>query len=331
MASNATIDRVGKLVGASRFAEAARLLGTAAEAGDAEALAELARWRIAGAIIPRDLAAARALLRRAAEAGNRDAALLHAYFQASCTGGPDEWPEALDALRALAPQEPRARAQLRLIDAMELAPDGSAARPPETRPLSASPHVVAAPGFMTPAECAYLVGLGEPALQPSVVVDPATGRMIPHPVRVSDGTTFGVYAEDLVVNALNRRIAALSGTSAAQGEALQLLRYRAGGEYRAHMDALPAEANQRILTVLVYLSDGYQGGETRFLRTGLSFKGKVGDALLFRNVTADGRPDPMALHAGLPVTRGTKVIASRWIRQQPFVFPPPKPLLESFG
>ena len=51
------------------------------------------------------------------------------------------------------------------------------------------------------------------------------------------------------------------------------------------------------------------------------------DALLFRNVTQDGAADPMAQHAGLPVTRGVKLIASRWIRARPFAFPPPSPLL----
>jgi prolyl 4-hydroxylase len=139
---------------------------------------------------------------------------------------------------------------------------------------------------------------------------------------------FGVHSEDLVVNALNRRIAAATGTSAGQGEPLQLLRYTPGGEYRAHMDALPGEANQRILTALLYLNEDYEGGETAFLRTGLSYKGRLGDALLFRNVTGGGRPDPKSLHAGRPVERGTKLIASRWIRRETFTFPPPRPLLQ---
>jgi prolyl 4-hydroxylase len=180
---------------------------------------------------------------------------------------------------------------------------------------------------MTAAECAWLRSAGEPALQPSAVVDPKSGRMVPHPVRSSDAATFGVHSEDLVVNALNRRIAAVSGTRLHQGEPLQLLRYRPRGEYKPHMDALPAEANQRILTVLVYLSDDHEGGETSFPRTGLSYRGRTGDALLFSNVTADGRADPLSLHAGLPVTSGVKYLASRWIRAEKFTFPPPPPLL----
>ncbi|HEU0134522.1 MAG TPA: 2OG-Fe(II) oxygenase, partial [Allosphingosinicella sp.] len=97
--------------------------------------------------------------------------------------------------------------------------------------------------------------------------------------------------------------------------------------YKPHMDALPAEPNQRILTALLYLSEDYEGGETSFPRTGLSYRGAAGDALIFSNVGADGRADPLALHAGLPVTRGTKYLASRWIRAARFTYPPPQPLL----
>jgi prolyl 4-hydroxylase len=106
-----------------------------------------------------------------------------------------------------------------------------------------------------------------------------------------------------------------------------LLRYSPGGEYRAHMDALSNEANQRILTVLVYLSDDYRGGETSFPRAGLVFRGAPGEALVFRNALPDGRPDPATVHAGLPVEAGVKYLASRWIRAERFTYPPPPPLL----
>ncbi|HEY0131471.1 MAG TPA: 2OG-Fe(II) oxygenase [Allosphingosinicella sp.] len=328
MAPSGTIDRVEALLAARRFDEAARLLLAAAGAGETAAVAELAHWRIVGNLIRRDLPEARRLLGVAAAKGDDNSAFLHAGFLAGGFGGADDWPGALAALRGLAKRRPRAAAQLRLIEAMELDGDGFPARPIETRRLGETPYVVAAPAFMTEAECLYLRNEGEPDLQTSAVVDPATGRMVPHPVRSADSAAFGVYAEDLVVNALNRRIAALSGTRLDQAEPLQLLRYRPGGEYKPHMDALPAEANQRVLTVLVYLSDDYEGGETRFPHTGLSFRGRAGDALMFRNAGADGRPDPLSLHAGQPVTKGTKYLASRWIRAARFTFPPPRPILD---
>lgn len=320
--------QIGALLEAKRPADAARALIAGAARGEPAALAELAHWRIAGNIVRRDLAAARALLGRAGAAGDIAAALLHSSFLASGTGGPDDWTGALAALRSLAPVEPKAAAQLRLIDAMDMDEAGFPRHLPEPRILSASPHVASAGAFVTPAECAYLIALGSPSLAPSLVADPGTGRMVPHPVRRSEAAMFGVFAEDLVVNAINRRIAAFSGTALLQGEPLQLLRYRPGDEYRPHMDALPAEPNQRIMTVLLYLSAGYEGGETCFPRAGLSFRGEPGDALLFRNTSPDGRPDESAIHAGLPVTRGVKLIASRWIREMRFTYPAPRPAVE---
>ncbi len=328
MAPKDDVSRVEALVGERRFAEAAHLLTRAVDGGDVSAQATLAQWRIAGSIVRRDLAEARRLLALAGTGGDPEAALLHAYFLAAGVGGPDDWTAAVAVLEALAPDEPHAATQLRLLAAMDLAANGFPNRPLPQRTLSAAPYVSASDAFMTAAECAWLREAGEPALRPSLVADPRTGQMVPHPVRSSDAAMFGVFAEDLVVNALNRRIAALSRTRLDQGEPLQLLRYRPGGEYKPHMDALPAEPNQRILTVLVYLSDDYEGGETSFPRTGLSFRGKAGDALLFRNASADGRADPLALHAGLPVTRGTKYLASRWIRAERFSYPPPRPLVE---
>ncbi|HYJ81310.1 MAG TPA: 2OG-Fe(II) oxygenase [Allosphingosinicella sp.] len=328
MAGGEIIVRVEALLSGGRAAEAARLLSEAAGAGQTAALAHLASWRIAGNVVRRDLVKARRLLAAAGARGDSGSALLHASFLASGTGGEADWPGALAALRTLAPTVPQAAAQLRLIDSMDLGEDGFPKRRIAVRPLSTAPRAAVAENFLTAAECAWLRSAAEPELQPSVVVDPATGRMAPHPVRTSDAAMFGVHGEDVAVNAINRRIAAASGTRPAQGEPLQVLRYRPGGEYKPHLDALPAEANQRILTCLVYLSDDYEGGETHFPRTGLSFRGRTGDALLFQNAAADGRADPLSLHAGLPVTRGTKYLASRWIRSERFTYPPPRPLVD---
>ena len=328
MSGRTSIGQVETLLRARRFAEAARMLIGLAVEDDEDALPELARWRISGELVRRDLAEARSLLGRAAAKGNDEAALLHASFLAAGVGGEPKWKGALAEIERLASGHRRAAAQLEILRSMNLDEEGFPSAPAETRQLSLSPWAVASDRLLSEAECAYLRSVLERDLQPSVVVDPASGRMVPHPVRTSDGAVYGVFAEDLVVSAINRRIADFSGTKLGQGEPLQLLRYRPGAEYRAHMDALPSEPNQRVMTALLYLSDDYQGGETRFLRTGMDFRGRIGDALLFRNAKEDGSPDPMSLHAGLPVTRGVKYIASRWIRARTFTYPPPRPLLD---
>jgi prolyl 4-hydroxylase len=254
------------------------------------------------------LAEARELFRRAGEAGSRNAAVIHCNLVAGTVG----WEEGLRLLRGLALSSARCRRELAIVEAMAPGP------PPEGEVLSEAPHVVLFRGLFTPAECRYLIEAATPMLEPSVVVDPATGRQRPDPARISESVGFTLPLENPAVHALNRRLAAASGTDVAQGEPLQVLRYRPGGEYKPHFDAIPGFANQRILTMIVWLNEAFDGGETMFMKTGLKVKGRTGDALMFRNALPDGARDPDAGHAGLPVTRGEKLIASRWIRARPF-------------
>jgi prolyl 4-hydroxylase len=314
------------LLAAGRPQEAYRLLAGAQAGADPEALFTLGNWRLSGQLVRRDLAAARDLFRRAAEAGHEEAARIYTAFVGNGTGGPADWPAALALLRRFA--YPGAAAELALIERMRLGPSGDPLELPAETRLSDRPQAGAFPALLTPDECAFLIGEARPWLQPSVVIDPQSGRQLRNPVRTSDAMSFAYVLESPAIHALNRRIAAATGTEATQGESLQVLRYRPGQEYKPHFDAVAGEPNQRILTLLVYLTDDYEGGETVFLRTGLRFKGKSGDALVFRNALADGRGDEMSQHAGLPVTKGEKLIASRWIRARPFAFPPPRPLLD---
>ena len=70
--------------------------------------------------------------------------------------------------------------------------------------------------------------------------------------------------------------------------------------------------------MLVYLNDGYDGGETVFLKTGLKVKGGTATPCCSATPMRRGRPDPDAQHAGLPVRAGRKLIASRWIHERRF-------------
>jgi len=265
----------------------------------------------AAALRANRIAEARDLFGRAAEAGSHKAAVIHCNLVAST----EDWRRGLQLLVGLAARDRRCRRQAELIRAMNL----SVRLVGEV--ISAAPHLILFRGLFTPDECRYLAEAAAPMLTPSVVVDPATGAQRPDPVRVSEAMGFTLPLENPAVHALNQRIAAASGTNAAQGEPLQVLRYRPGGVYKPHFDAIPGFANQRILTMLVWLNADYEGGETMFMKIGLKLKGRAGDALLFRNALPDGTRDPDAAHAGLPVTGGEKLIASRWIRARPFEMP----------
>ena len=312
------IDKAYALTNQHRVGDAIATLESAGKSGNASCWMELASWYLSGQLVDRDLSRARDCFRLAGETGNQRARMIYISLLANGTGGPSDWSVAVDELRRLAATDRDAAEQVDLLDRMALGPSGEPLELPSPQALSESPEVILVPSLLSADECDYLVQSALPFLQPSVVVDPGTGQMRAHPVRTSDNAVFPWVDENPVIHAINRRIAAASHTPVEAGEPLQILRYRPSQEYRPHHDALPGSDNQRVLTMLVYLNDDYSGGETLFLSTGLKVKGSAGDALLFRNANARGQPDPMAQHAGLPVTSGEKLIASRWIHERRF-------------
>lgn len=300
----ALFDQAQTLFRDGRTAEAVALVERVAAAGDAEGLFALGNWRLFALHGPRDLAAAHDAFARAAAQGHGEAARTRAYLTTVGLGcAPDP-----DAARAMLAADPGAAAQLALLDA--------AAAAWVNEPVREDPRIEWRRGLFSAAECRYLMDRAEPLLRPSFVVDPKSGARIPHPVRTSAGMNFGPTQEDLVVAMLNCRIAAATGTQAGWGEPLHILRYAPGEEYRPHLDALTGAANQRRWTVLVYLNDGFDGGETAFSELGIVVKGAAGDALLFDNTDTQGHPDPRTVHAGRPVTSGVKWLATRWIRER---------------
>lgn len=328
MASHAVVTALaaaqrGDVVGA------ARMLELAAAEGDGEAALTLAGWRMAGDPIRRDLARARQLYGRAAELGVAEAEPVYTALLANGAGGTGRrWPEALDRVRQLARRDNAARAERDILAAMHLDPEGDPQVLPDAQPLNDAPLIRTYEGFLTPDECRFLTRRAAPLLQPSVVIDPQTGQMTQHPIRTADSVGFPFVNESPALHAINRRIAAATGTRYEQGEPTQVLSYAPGQEYKLHSDAIAGERNQRIATVLICLEDDFAGGETTFPRLDLSWRGKAGDALQFANVDAEGQPEPLAWHAGAPVTRGRKVILSKWIRAAPLDLsgPPGRPL-----
>jgi prolyl 4-hydroxylase len=281
---------------------------------DTDAMMMAAIWRLVGAPLARDLPAARGLLRRAAAAGHSDAMMMEIALTANGSGAPADWSGALALLEtAAAAKVPQAASDLALVRAMGLAEDGSPRALPAVEHLSQAPRIQVFRSAFTPAECEQFAQSIADIIAPSVVVDPATGQHILHPIRTSDGAVIGPTRESLVIAAFNRRLAAMTGTAVSQGEPVQILRYAPGQQYRLHHDAVSGLANQRIMTAIVYLNHGFGGGATEFPDLGIRVTPRTGDTLVFNNVLANGQADQRARHAGLPVTSGVKWIATRWI------------------
>lgn len=318
MPTPSIIDRGNALLAAGQTDAAVRLITTAAARADGDALNQLALWHVYGTPVARNFGTARELFGRAGTAGHKAAALTHAVFVAIGAGAAPDWQAAMVLLKAAADRDPAAGLQYALLSHMNLCPNGLPTTAFPVEALSSSPQLGVVRGMFTSQECTHVIKHALPLLVPSIVVDPATGRQIPHPIRTSDGTVLGPIQQDLVVEALNRRIAAVTDTRVEQGEPLAVMRYAPGQEYRLHHDCLPGEPNQRVKTVIVYLNDGYEGGATHFPTIDCAIRVKAGDAVVFTNVLPDGSVDQHSRHAGQPVTRGEKWICTRWIRARDF-------------
>lgn len=191
--------------------------------------------------------------------------------------------------------------------------------------LSDRPFIRRFNALLSVEECEYLIGLSARFLVPAGVVDKTTGLPKYSQVRTNSIAVFWPPQQDMVVHAINLRLAVAAGLSAANGEMLNVLMYRPGEEYLAHFDFFPVAiakadpSGQRIRTLLVYLNADYDGGETHFITADRKVKGDTGDGVLFSNCDVSGAPDRTTLHAGLAVTQGQKWLLSKWYREKPFV------------
>jgi prolyl 4-hydroxylase len=199
--------------------------------------------------------------------------------------------------------------------------------------LSADNNILIYKSFLTPLECAYIRAAAAATIQPSSTIHPLTGKFIKNEIRTSSSSNFDPVSRDCVIYAIEERIAAATDTNVDQGESLNVLYYRVGEEYKYHYDHLPEggkeeitflkESGQRKYTFLVSMNEGYLGGETYFPDLDVTYRGKLGDALMFQNLHSDGAANKLMRHAGLPLKEGCKWVASKWIREKKFNFGTP--------
>lgn len=189
-----------------------------------------------------------------------------------------------------------------------------------------SPRVMVFEDFLSSSECDFLIAAAQNQMQDSRVLDPTSGDFVFHAERKSRGTHFE-HQSNQVVTDIENRIDDIFGFCAAQQEAMQILHYAVGGEYKPHYDFFPPNdsgsqnaikaAGQRLATLIMYLNTPEKGGETSMPNLGLSVTAKKGNALYFENIDPQGKPSPQTLHAGMPVQAGEKWIATKWLRVRP--------------
>ena len=274
------------------FKAAVALTESAAKAGFAEAICQLATLNAVGAGRPRDFANAFSMLRKASESGSEQATA-----QLSLLGNQP----SPDLSRLLSVPEPVA--------------------------LSESPRIRHIPGFAPAAVCDWIMKRIRSKLAPALIWDRESDGGTIDPVRSNSAAELRLTDMDVVLAVLRARMSIASRLPESIFETPQAMHYSIGQQFRLHHDYLdpeiPAQAidlkrrGQRIGTFLLYLNDDYEGRETEFPEAGITFRGKKGDALFFANVGRSGEPDRRSAHAGRPPTAGEKWILSQWIRDRP--------------
>lgn len=188
----------------------------------------------------------------------------------------------------------------------------------------AKPDIAILENVLTDAECDELIALSKPKLERSRIVDHKTGAEEIMELRSSYGTYF-LRGENALVRRIEQRLSRLIGMPVDHGEGLQILNYAVGAEYQPHYDFFLPESSgsavhvqkggQRVVTIVMYLNDVEEGGETIFPELEFSVAPRKGTAVYFSYCDSQNRLDRMTLHGGAPVVRGEKWIATWWVRQ----------------
>ena len=136
-------------------------------------------------------------------------------------------------------------------------------------------------------------------------------------------TSSGVFCEENeMITRIEKRFSQIMNIPVENGDGLQVLLYTPGQEYQPHYDFFAeksrASANNRISTLVMYLNDVEEGGETTFPMLNFSVVPSKGMAVYFEYFYNNHELNDFTLHAGTPVIKGEKWVATMWMRRQAF-------------
>lgn len=191
--------------------------------------------------------------------------------------------------------------------------------------VSSHPRVALVGDLLSAAECAALIELARPRLQNSEVTPEATGQSVVERYTRFSRDTFLTRGATAIQRRIEARVAELVGLPISHCEEISVIHYPEGGEFLPHVDFLESDPagprvfgaeGDRIATVVVYLNQVEAGGATCFPSLGLEVSPQAGSALYFAYQRPDGSRDAASLHAGRPVLKGEKWIATFWFHER---------------
>ncbi|MCR8659751.1 2OG-Fe(II) oxygenase [Paenibacillus endoradicis] len=175
------------------------------------------------------------------------------------------------------------------------------------------PLVVVLGNVLSDEECDELINHSREQLQRSKI----GGNREVNQIRTSSGV---FVEENEKITKIEKRLSQIMNIPIEHGDGLQILQYTPGQEYQPHYDFFAetsrANTNNRISTLVMYLNDVEEGGETAFPMLNFSVFPNKGMAVYFEYFYNNDELNDFTLHAGTPVIKGEKWVATMWMRRQ---------------
>ncbi|WP_423408961.1 2OG-Fe(II) oxygenase [Heyndrickxia sp. MSNUG] len=177
------------------------------------------------------------------------------------------------------------------------------------------PLIVVLGNVLSHEECDELIRMSKDRLHRSKLAD---GLEVDE-LRTSSCMFFEEGENDFVAR-IEKRVSQIMNIPVEHGEGLQILNYKIGQEYKAHYDFFTSKnkvvSNPRISTLVMYLNDVEEGGETYFPKLNFSVSPQKGMAVYFEYFYDDQTLNDLTLHGGAPVIVGDKWAATQWMRRK---------------
>jgi len=181
-------------------------------------------------------------------------------------------------------------------------------------------------GIFTEEECDKMIAIGKKkGMEPSHVSSyDKYNTKLDRSSRISS-QAWAPDDYDPLTKAFAERTVEITSLPIENQEEVQIASYQVGGKFESHFDACRegkgshyckeqnGNAGDRTATLLVYLNDDFEGGQTIFTDVDFTVKPEKGKGILFYNIDENEKPLPKSLHKGAEVLGGEKWIATKWV------------------
>ena len=128
--------------------------------------------------------------------------------------------------------------------------------------------------------------------------------------------------DDSFMEDIDNRICRLMGIDSSYSEVVQGQYYEVGQQFKAHTDYFElsefaehgGKMGQRTYTMMIYLNDVEEGGETAFVNIDKEFQPKQGTAVIWNSLNPDGSTNADSMHFAKPIIKGYKAVITKWFR-----------------